>query len=189
MANIWQAPADIKKLIDSIKEEHHTHLAAASIWALCSDGAAIRDNQLVATQTKKCTSTEKLSTGCDFKIIVMMETWSKLTDPQRKIAIDEALTRCGVKRVPMMVEVNGKKEPVKDDLGRTIYSDEMDYDKLGNPKWKINQPDAGLYFGMLMRHGEYSEQAENVIRAINGKPLKLPIAAEQEMLEELEDVA
>jgi hypothetical protein len=178
MANLWQAPQDIRKQLKEIQEEHHEHLGSASVWVLCSDGKAIRDNQLIATQSKKCTSTEKLSSGHDFKVVVMMETWSKLTDIQRAIALDEALCRCGVKRVPRMVEVNGKKEVIKDDLGRTIYTEEIDYDKNNNPKWKINTPDAGLYFAMLQRHQQYSEQAENVQRALKGKPLKGPIAAD-----------
>jgi hypothetical protein len=178
MAHLWQAPQDIRKLLTQIQQEHHPHLADASVWALCSDGRAIRDNQLVATQTKKCTSTEKLSTSHDFKVIVMMETWAKLTDAQRAVALDEALCRCGVKRVPRTVEVNGKKETVKDDLGRVVFTDQIDYDRDNQPRWKINPPDAGLYFALLTRHQQYSEQAENVQRALKGKALKGPMAAE-----------
>ena len=179
MASIWQAPQDIRNRIRSIQDEHHPHLANASIWALVSDGPGIRDNQLIATQTKKCTQTEKLSSGHDFKIIIQVETWDKLTDAQRKIALDEALCRCGVKRVPQTMEINGRKEAVKDDLGRTIYTDEVEYDKEGRPKWKVNPPDAGLFYALLVRHGEYGEPAENVTRALQHKPIKQPIAAER----------
>lgn len=179
MAEIWQAPEEIRTQLKQIKDEHHTHLAAASIWTLCSDAPGIRDNQLIATQTKKCTKTEKLSSGHDFKVIVMMETWAKLTDEQRAVALDEALCRCGVRYVPETVEINGRREVLKDDLGRIIYTDEVDVDKLGNPKWKVNRPDAELYFALLKRHGEYNEPAENTTRALEGRPLKLPHAAER----------
>ncbi|MEX2673027.1 MAG: putative metallopeptidase [Phycisphaeraceae bacterium] len=179
MAEIWQAPEEIRKQLQLIKDEYHTHLAPASMWVICSDGAAIRDNQLVATQTKKCTKSEKLSTGHDFKIVILMETWAKLTDDQRHLALDEALCRCGVRMVPETVEINGRREVLKDDLGRVIFTDEMDVDKLGNPKWKVNRPDAELYFKMLARKGTYNEQAENTVRALEGKPLKLPLAADR----------
>lgn len=178
MAAIWEAPADIANLVRRVKEKHHhPRLALASIWVLVSDSKAIRDNRFVPTQSRKCTRTEKLSSAHDFKIVVMAEAWEMLTNEQRFTAIDEALCRCGVRYIPQMLEINGKKEPVKDDLGRTIYTDEISYDKEGVPKWKINAPDAGLYFGLLGRHGEYCEEARNVVRALAGKPLIEAVAA------------
>lgn len=190
MASIWQAPDEIRRTIIELRDEHHPHLAAASFWALVSDGKAIRSNRLVVTQSKKCTGTEKLSTGHDFKIIVMAEAWAELPDKARRIHLDEALCRCGVKYVPQTMEVNGKKEIVKDELGRVVFTDEIDYDKNGSPKWTINPPDAGLYYDMLMRHGEYSEEAENVNRAIDNKPIKQPtIAVRADIIDAVEAAA
>ena len=52
-------------------------------------------------------------------------------------------------------------------------------------KWAVNPPDAGLYYDMLMRHGEYSEEAENVNRAIDNKPIKQPtIAVRADMIDD-----
>ena len=188
MASIWNAPKDIESAIRTLKDEHHPHLGSASIWVLCSDSKPIRNNQLMVTMTKRCGKTEKLATGHDFKIIVLMEAWANLPDSARMLALDEALCRCGVKYVPQTIEINGKKEVVKDDLGRVIYTDEIDVDKEGEPKWKVNPPDAGLYYSLLQRHGKYSEEAENAIAALTGKPLKLPTAAAAADLVEL-DVA
>jgi hypothetical protein len=179
MASIWEAPDDVRRTAEAIKLEHHPHLANASLWVLCADGKAIRNNQLVVTQSKRCTKTEKLSSGHDFKIIVLMEAWSILPDVARKIALDEALCRCGVKYVPQTVEVNGRKEVVKDELGRTVYTDQIEYDAEGTPKWRINPADAGLYYPLLQRHGQYSEEAENVTRSLAGKPIKRPTIAER----------
>ena len=179
MASIWEAPDDIRRNVEALKLEHHPHLANASIWVLCSDGKALRNNQLLVTQTRKCTKTEKLSTGRDFKIIIMMEAWSVLPDAARQIALDEALCRCGVKYIPQTVEVNGRKEVVKDEVGRIIYTDQIEYDAEGAPKWRINPPDAGLYYALLQRRGQYSEEAENVTRALGGKAIKVPIMADR----------
>lgn len=188
MASIWEAPADIRKALQAIKKEHHPHLAAASLWALCADGKAIRNNQLVVTQSKRSTKTEKLANGHDFKIIVMMEGWSQLPDAAQQVTLDEALCRCGVKYVPQMVEVNGRKEVVKDDLGRIVYTDQIDYDKEGQPRWKINPPDAGLYYAMLQRHRKHSEEAENVALALAGKPIRKPVIAERaDVAEEMDE--
>jgi hypothetical protein len=178
MASVWQAPDDIRRQIETLKDEFYPHLANASIWVLCSDGKAVRNNRVLVTTTSRCTKTEKLSSGHDFKITILVESWSLLPDSARTIALDEALARCGVKYVPAKVEINGKKEIVKDEWGRTIYTDEIDYDKEGQPRWKVNPPDAGVYFTLLMRRGEYNEDVENVLRALAGKPLKLPTAAE-----------
>jgi hypothetical protein len=191
MASIWEASVKIQQQVRAIADQHHSHLHQASLWVLCSDARAIRDNHIIATQTKKCTNTERLSSGHDFKIIIMMEIWAMLTDEQRDKALDEALCRCGVKRVPQTMEINGKKEVVKDDYGRIVYTDEIAYDKEDRPKWKINRPDAELYFGMIRRHADYNEEAENVQRAFAGQELKLPeAAADAAMVDaELEEAA
>lgn len=188
MASIWQAPEDIRQQVEALKDEHHHHLAHASIWVLCSDGKSVRDNHIIVSQTKKCTKTEKLSSGHDFKIVIMMEAWANLPDVAREIALDEALCRCGVRYVPQMMEINGRKEVVKDELGRTVYTGEIDHDKEGQPRWKINQPDAGLYYKLLQRRGKYSEEADNVTRALADKPLKEPTIADRADLVEMEIV-
>lgn len=175
MSAMWEAPADVAALVRKVKQRYHEkRLALASMWVLISDGKPIRDNRLVVTITRKCTKEEKISSGHDFKIIVIAAAWEILTDDQRVQAVDEALCRCGVKYIPQMLEINGKKEPVKDDLGRVIFTDQIVYDNGGNPKWKINQPDASIYFDLVRRYGEYSEEARNVVRVLNGKPILEP---------------
>lgn len=176
MASIWEAPDDIRRTVEHVKAEHHPHLANASLWVMMSDSKGIVDNRLVPTTTRLCTKTERLSAGHDFKITISMEAWDKLTDAQRRIAIDEALCRCGVKCEPKTVVVNGKEEVIKDDLGRVIYSEEVAIDKEGRPRWRVLKPDAALYFPLLRRHQLYSEEAENVQRVLDGKDPILPIA-------------
>jgi hypothetical protein len=180
MASIWEATADITQLVQRIKKDHHhPRLAQASIWVLISDGKGVVDNRIITVKAAKCTKHEKLSTGHDFKLTIMAETWANLTDAQRDIAVDEALCRCGVKYIPQTVEVNGKKEMLKDDWGRVLYTDQISFDNDGNPRWKINKPDAELFFSMLTRHGEYDESAENTTRALNRQPLKQPMVAQR----------
>jgi len=178
MASIWEAPQDIQQLVHRLKKQyHHPRLAQASLWMLISDAKGVVDNKIIATRTGKCTKHEKLSTGHDFKITILAETWANLTDAQREIAVDEALCRCGVKYIPQTIEVNGKKETLKDEWGRVIHTDQISHDDEGNPRWKLNKPDAELFFAMLGRHGEHGEEVENVTRALNRQPLKEPTAA------------
>lgn len=180
--DIWEAPDEYKSLVNEIKEAHHQHLAQASIWVLVSDAKSIVDNRLVPTDTRRCTSTEKLKTNHDFKIIIRAGAWNVLTDNQRRVAIDEALCRCGVKYEPETIEINGKKEIVTDEIGRVIYTNTIAVDKYGEPKWKINHLDAGIYFALLQRHKVYSDEVENVQRALIGQPLKVPVAATQQVI-------
>lgn len=177
--SLWQAPEEIRKLVEEIRDDNHHPIGSASFWVLVSDGKGLRDNRIQITQSRKCTSSEKLATGHDFKIIVVAETWANLTDAQRRTALDEALCRCGVQYVPEMVEVNGKKIPLKDEQGRIIYTNEIAYDREGNPRWKINRPDAEVFFSMILRHKRYNEEIDNTLRILEGKPIKSPSAAER----------
>lgn len=178
MSNVWNATAQICDLGRKVKEQfHHPRLALASIWWLLCDSKPIQSDRFVAVKIQRCNKAEKLETGHDFKVMVIAEAWEMLTNDQREQALDEAMCRCGVKYIPQMIEISGRKEPIKDDLGRIVYTDQIAYDNEGNPKWKIEQPDAGLFYAMLLRRGQYSEEAHNVLLALNGKPLLQPIAA------------
>lgn len=190
MSNLWEAPNEIKETVKGIKEQYHEHLSLARIWVLATDANHVRDNHIIVTKTAKCTRTEKLSTNNDFKITIYMEAWSHLTDTQRDVAIDEALCRCGVKYLPQTVEMNGKKQVVKDDLGRTIYTDDIAYEEDGTPKWKMIQPDATLFYDLISRHGgKYNEEAENSQRAFDGKELIRPMIADRaDIIEEAENM-
>ena len=178
MASIWEAPSNIVDIFERVRREHHERrLAKASLWYLVSDGPAVSRNQVVHTKVNRCTKPEKLASGHDFRIVVLAESWSHLTDAQREVVADEALCRCGVKYVPRMVEINGKEQPLKDEWGRVIHTDQISYDDEGVPKWVLNPPDAGLFYAVLRRHGEYREAAENVVRALAGEPLLGPANA------------
>ncbi len=181
--SVWDAANDIVDMVKNIKLVSHPHLVNANIWVLMSDSKGIRDNKIIYTKVSKTTKTEKYKTNNDFKIIIIGDSWTSATEVQRKIALDEALCHCGVKRVAMTMEVNGKKEVVKDDIGRTIYTEEIDTDSEGNPRWKTNSFDASLYYAMLQRHSNYSEEVSNVLAAANGRPLLLPNATQQPAVE------
>lgn len=179
-SQIWEATDEYKQLVNDLKNAYHEHLALASIWVLITDQKHIVDNRLVITDTKRCTKTEKLKTGHDFKITIRAESWPVLTEAQRKIAIDEALCRCGVRFMPETMNINNKDIPIRDDIGRVIYTTTIATDDQGNPKWKMNQLDAGAYFGLLQRYNVYSEEVGNILNVLSGKPIKKPIAAVQQ---------
>ena len=181
--NIWEAADDIRTIVSNVKAEYHPHLASASIWVLINDSKCIVDNRLVKTETRKCTKTEKLKTGHDFKIIIRMTAWSILTEGQRRIAIDEALCRCGVRYMPQTKTVNGKEQVVYDDIGRVIYTNEIAIDDEGVPKWKINHLDAEVYFALIQRHSVYNESIENIERALAGQPLIVPGETQQSSIQ------
>lgn len=176
---IWEASDDIKKLVEETKTAHHPHLAQAKIWVLVADTKPIKDNKLVSVRAAKCTKTEKLKAGYDFKIMVTAEAWRLLTDAQRAIAIDEALCHCGVKFLPQTVIVNKKPVVVKDDIGRIIYTNEIEIDEDDNPKWRMNQPDMATYFQLLTRYKAYNDDIQNGLNAIEGKPLKTLTPAQE----------
>lgn len=176
--DLWDAPQEIVDIVTNLRP-NHPHLNTASIWVLVSDGKHIVDNRLVPTKTSLCTKTEKYKTGNDFKITVMAAAWAMLTDKQREVAIDIALSKCGVKYEPQSVEVNGKKEILKDDIGRTLFTNEIQYDKNGNPKWKLNKPDAEIFYNILDKYGLYETSVENVKRVLNNEPLIQPLTAER----------
>jgi len=176
MPTVWQAPPNVRVLVERIKS-HHPHLGQASIWVLMSTASAVTCNRFVATRASLCTKTEKLESGHDFKIIISSDAWQKLTDAQREVEIGKALCRCGVRYEPETIEINGKAHVVKDDLGRVIYTDEIAYDKEGRPRWCVNKPDAEIYFSLFKRRGAYDESTDNACRLVRGEPLTQQIPA------------
>lgn len=176
MPSIWEATHDIKKSLLAIRDQHHPHLIAASFWLLVTDAGHLSGNRVRYWRSAVTSKEERLATQMDFKVTLYAGSWSEATDRQREIILDEALSGCGVKYVPQTVEVNGRKEVVKDDLGRIVYTDQIDYDLEGRPKWCRMAHDAAIFFGMVRRHGDYCDELENLQRARDGKPLKGPAA-------------
>jgi hypothetical protein len=166
---IWEPGEDIKKIVKDLKDANYPDLNQASIWVLVNDANPLVDNRLTPVEARICTTTEKFKSGHDFKIVIRARAWEKLTDDQRKIALDEALSRCGVRYKPQTVTVNGKEEPIKDDLGRILYSSEIMTDDSGTPKWKMNRPDVSAFFALIKRYGSHSVDIENFVRVLNGQ--------------------
>lgn len=171
MANIWNAMNEITRIIESRKARFHEHLRDTTIWALCTDAKHVTGNRLNKIKVAKTTNTERLNVNSAFKFTIFMGWWTEATDDQRLVAIDEALARCGVKYEPQKVVINGKEQTAKDNWGRTLYTKAIAYDEDGNPKWRVNKPDAEVFFELVQRHGAYTPEVANVQRALNGEEL------------------
>jgi len=149
----WLAGTEIKMMIEKMKQENHPHLAEARIAALLTDKRKISGNKIVLGTAKKVSAEDKVLSDFDFKIILSGEDWAQLTEKEKFALIDHELSHLDVARVPQTETVGGRKKPVKDEFGRTIYTDEIKYDDDGKPKWKLRSHDFENFFHIAERYG------------------------------------
>lgn len=161
----WTAGNDVFELVDKVKNSHHLpRLAEANIAiCFCDKKAFVRD-RFQWGKVNKFSPTAKLwhgKTHFDFLITLSSDAWQSLNDVQKEALIDLHLSCAQVDYMPEMIEENGKKIPVKDELGRISYTNEIKRDDEGNPKWRVDKLDVYSIQENVRRYGcwlqEYME--------------------------------
>lgn len=172
--NPWKAPTEIVSLVADIQMKHHLpRLANASIVVCIEDSKPFLRNKLNLGKVSKFSSLAKLWQGSphDFCISIPSDLWHDvLGGEQREPYLDLQLTRCAVEYVPEMIEENGKKKPVKDEWGRTQYSQERKVDDSGNPKWKVVPLDLEVFTSNVRRYGLWHDgilELQDAIAAVS----------------------
>lgn len=149
----WMCDSQVYDMAKGLIEKYHPHLVEAKIALLFSDKRKSSGNRLVLGVCKRVSNDDKVLSGYDFKIILSAEDWGELTSKERQALLDHELSHCDVERVPMMEIVNGKKKPVRDKYGRKLYTEEIQTDDNGKPKWKIRPHDFENFIKIQERYG------------------------------------
>jgi len=167
MSNVWKAPGPIFDLTTEVKERHHMpRLRDAKITVAMHDSKPFKNNRLNWGKTSKFSQFNKIWQGdvLDFCIVLCADVWhSVLDENQREALIDLHLTRCEVEYVP---ELNEDEKPVKDEFGRTSYTDEIKLDDEGKKKWQVVPLDLIVFSSNVRRYGLWIEEIDNFGHAL-----------------------
>lgn len=167
----WKVPLDVSNTVDQVKANNHSHLLEATVAVAFDDSKPFKNDRLNWGKTLRFSDLNKLwqtPQTFDFCIVLSSDVWHDVLDANQKEAlIDLHLTRCQVEYVPETIEENGKKKPVKDELGRVKYTSEMKLDDSGNPKWKVVPLDIGVFTLNVGRYGLWCNELTEFSEAAN----------------------
>jgi len=168
---LWKAPKNITEIAQKVKEDNHSRLSLAVVTVALSDEPAFKKNKFNWGKVSKFSNFNKLwqnNHKIDFCITLSSDVWHSILNMEQKEAlIDLHLTRCDAERVPEVIEENGKKKKVVDELGRIKYSNEIKLDEDGNPKWVVNPLGLEAFIDNVKRYGLWCDELNNFKSAIN----------------------
>lgn len=172
----WKVPGDVLGLIYDLKERfHHPRLEGAEIVACFEDSKAFKHERLNLGKVFKFSEVNKIwqAKPAVFGISISSNLWHDVLNAQtREAYLDLQLARCQVEYVPEMVVENGKKKPVKDDWGRTVFTNEIKVDENGEPKWRVVPLDLSVFIGNVRRYGLWCDDLVDFGEAVRstGQP-------------------
>lgn len=170
MAITWKAPSNVFDLLNTIKEQHHCpRLQTARIAVAFTDAKPFVKDRLNLGKTSKFSPFAQIwqKEVYDFCIVLPSDLWHTIcNDDKRAALLDLHLTRCQVEYVPETVIEGKKKRVVKDDWGRTQYTDEIKCDEDGNPKWYVAPLDLVAFSQNGRRYGMWYEDLASLVDAL-----------------------
>ena len=170
---IWQANSEVHKLVETIKIKNHLpRLQEAKVAVCFNDAKAFIGDRFNWGKVAKFSPMAKIfqpeDRRYDFCVTIASDAWvAVLDEKQREALLDLHLERCQVEYVPVMIEENGKKIPVKDEWGRIQYTDQIKMDEDGIPKWKIVPLDLNVFQQNVWRYGCWCYDLADFKTAIN----------------------
>ena len=89
------APPEIARMAEQIREKHHEHLEGAKIAYVIVPGSPKTKGKTVLGKCREITGIISLVTDADFIIQIPWLTWQGLTDTQRIAVLDHELSHYG----------------------------------------------------------------------------------------------
>jgi len=168
----WPAPADVVGLMEEVKEQNHPRLELAKVALAFVDAKAFLKGRFNWGKARKFTPQAKLwhakDKKYDFEITLPADGWYQvLQGVQKEAWLDLHLSRFRPEMKPVMVEVNGKQKPVKDDFGRIEYTNDMKIDeKTGEPIWCVDPLDLHVFSDNAARYGVWCQDLQDFEAAL-----------------------
>lgn len=165
---IWELEQDsaVYQKLTNLISRCHQHLAEAKIVLYACDKNKLNGEKVTIAEASKASSKMKASTNADFTITIYMGLWSTLTDTQKEACLDHELMHCGVHYVPVTEQIGttrrgrAKTRIVKDEFGRTQYTNEIKRDENGVPKWRLITHDLEEFRDIVARHGVWDDSIQ-----------------------------
>lgn len=157
MSLTWPAPANVLELLEIPRAKYHSHLETATFAIAFDESKPFIRNRFNWGSLVKFSDFNKLwqqKSKYDFCITICSDVWHSILDTSQKEALlDLHLTRCEIERVPETIIEGKKKKVVKDEWGRVKYTNEIKFDKNGNPKWQVMPLDLDVFSRNIRRYG------------------------------------
>ena len=173
--SIWEVEQGSENyaLMRELIAAHHQILAEAKIIIYCSDKNKIKSNNIIIAEASRASAKMKASVNADFTVTIYAGPWSDLTAEQKKACMDHELMHCGVHYEPVK-EVVGRSRTgtprmkvVKDEHGRTQYTNEVKRTEDGIPKWKLIDHDLEDFYDIVHRYGLWNENLRSFKQAMD----------------------
>ena len=160
MPTITKAAPFVQQLLSEVRQKHHPHLDQALIGLAFADTKPYVRDCLNLGKVSKFTPAARIwmskDQQYDFAITLSTDVWFDILNAdQREPLIDLNLSRCQVEYEPETVQVNGRKQVVKNDHGLTQYTDEMKTDDEGRPVWRVAPLDIMVLADNVKRYGAW----------------------------------
>ena len=167
MALIQKADQNLIQLVNKIKSGNHQRLETATISVAFNDSKPFKGNRLNWGKVVKFSEFNKIFQGqrTDFCINICADVWQRILTPEQHEAyLDLNLSRCDAELVPETIEVNGKKQVVKDEYGRVSYTNEIKLDDEGKPKWRVLPMDLLVFSKNASRYGLWCVELDQFVK-------------------------
>jgi len=168
----WPAAPDVVALMETIKSKNHKQLDLAKVALAFEDTKVFKKGRFNWGKAKKFTAGAKLwhpkDKKYDFEITLPADGWYQvLQGVQKEAWLDLHLSRFRPEMKPVMLEINGKQKPKKDEWGRIEYSDEMKIDeKTSEPIWVVDPLDLHVFADNASRYGVWCETLQDFKAAL-----------------------
>lgn len=177
MSSFWSASADLNSKLSQLIEKYHqsrlsTPVGDCKITIALTDSNAFVDDKLNWGVIKKFNKFNKvwMNKDFDFCIVLSSELLNILKETQKEAILDLHLSRIRPQYQPKKIVESGKKVIVKDEWGRTEYTDQIKLDKDGNPKWILDPVlDLQVFANNIKRFGFWCEDLVDFQEAIKNK--------------------
>jgi len=175
MSTIVQAAPLVRQLLSDVKQKYHPHLQQALIGLAFADTKPYIRDCLNLGKVAKFTPAARLwmapDKQYDFSVTLSVDVWFEvLNDAQREALLDLNLTRCKVEYEPETVQINGRKQIVKNEYGLTQYTDVMKTDDEGRPVWRVAPLDIMVLAENLKRYGAWYTDLIELKQAVETPP-------------------
>jgi len=150
MPRTFEAADNVESIAQGLIPNYHAELATARILYVFSSDCWTKNGRELWGKVQKFSGFNEWAIEKDFVVMVALEKWNDLTEPQRTALVDHLLSGC---------------------------TGEEDED-TGEYKWKMRDPEVQEFTDVLFRHGVWHEGLRDFV--LQAKKVNIEDIVEEE---------
>ena len=136
MPRTFEEAKTVESIAGGLIPNYHAELVTARIMYCFSSDCWTKNGREVWGKVQKFSGFNEWVVEKDFVVMVALEKWDDLTEPQRTALVDHLLSSC-----------TGEED-----------------DDTGEYKWKVLDPEVQEFTDVLFRHGAWNESLRDFVR-------------------------